>query len=161
MLEGMGILQFCETKLKPLLASKFAGLPHIVVGDPAGTQRAQTDAKSCYDILKAQGFKAIPAKTNNIIARVTAVDTFLTRQIDGQAAHLIDPSCSVLTRAMRGGYRYKIKKSGEAEDTPEKNEHSHIADAHQYACLHADGGLRGDLTPARREVVQRKSGGWT
>jgi len=63
---------------------------------------------------------------------------------------------------LRGGYRYKRKKSGEVEDSPEKNEFSHIADAHQYACLHADTNLRGDLFEAKRREVRRVNAvGWT
>ena len=49
--DGMGILRFCREKLKPLLAEKFPGHPVIIVGDPAGTQRAQTDCqreKACW-----------------------------------------------------------------------------------------------------------------
>lgn len=160
--EGMGITRFIGTKLKPLLAQKYAGIPVLVIGDPAGSQRAQTDERSCFDILKAEGFKVIPARTNAVVARVAAVDTFLSRQVDGGPGHLIDPAARELIDALRGGYRYKIKKSGEVEDSPEKNKHSHVADAHQYACLHADGGQGlGYATSQRREVKRVSSGGWT
>lgn len=160
--DGMGLTQFLTNKLKPLLAQKYAGLPVIVIGDPAGSQRAQTDERSCFDILKQHGFKVLPARTNTIVARIAAVDAFLAKQIDGKAGHLIDPGAKPLILALRGGYRYKIKKNGEAEDTPEKNIHSHIADAHQYACLHADAGLRGlNTRTAVREVVGVPAGGWT
>lgn len=162
--EGMGITRFISEKIKPLLAEKFPGMSVIVIGDPAGSQRAQTDEKSCFDILKAEGFRVLPARTNSIVARIGAVEKFLGRQVDGGPGHLIDPSCVELIRAMRGGYRYKMKKSGEAEDTPEKNASSHVADAHQYACLHADGGtMFGDALRVveRREVKKAKSGGWT
>lgn len=161
--EGMGITRFIAEKLKPMLAEKFAGLPVIVVGDPAGSQRAQTDERSCFDILKAEGFRVVAAPTNSVVARIAAVEKFLARQVDGGAGHLIDPGCTELIRAMRGGYRYKMKKSGEAEATPEKNHHSHVADAHQYACLHADGRsmFGGMVNTARREIVRVGAGGWT
>lgn len=161
--DGMGLVQFIDTKLSPLLAQKYPGLPVIVVGDPAGQQRAQTDERSCFDILKAKRFKVVAAKTNNVVARIAAVDSFLARQIDGGPAWLINSEgCGPLTRAMRGGYRYKIKKNGEAENTPEKNEHSHIADAMQYACLHADGSVLGQVVAVqRREIKKVRTGGWT
>ena len=162
--EGMGITRFISEKIKPLLAEKFPGMSVIVIGDPAGSQRAQTDEKSCFDILKAEGFRVLPARTNSIVARIGAVEKFLGRQVDAGPGHLIDPGCTELIRALRGGYRYKMKKSGEAEDSPEKNNHSHVADAHQYACLHADGGMMfGDQLRAveRREIKKVKSGGWT
>lgn len=160
--DGMGTLRFIQTVLKPLLANRFPGIPCIVIGDPAGQQRAQTDERSVFDILKQEGFKVIPARTNSIVARIAAVDGFLSRQIDGGAAHLIDPSAKLLINALRGGYRYKKKKSGEYEESPEKNSYSHIADAHQYACLHADTNLRGDLWESkRREVKKINAVGWT
>lgn len=161
--EGMGITRFIAEKMKPLLAERFPGLPVIVIGDPAGSQRAQTDERSCFDILKSEGFRVLPAKTNSIVARVSAVEKFLSRQVDGGAGHLIDPSAKELIQAMRGGYRYKMKKSGETEDSPEKNHFSHVADAHQYACLHADGGsmFGGNVSSTRREVKKVSPVGWT
>jgi hypothetical protein len=160
--DGMGLTRFVAEKLKPLLAeTRFRGLPVIIVGDPAGSQRAQTDERSCFDILKAAGFNVIPARTNSTVARVGAVEYLLMRQIEGGPARLIDPSAKVLINAYRGGYRYKIRKDGQAEDAPEKNLHSHIADADQYACLHADGGVRGNVMPVRREVVVARASGWT
>lgn len=161
--EGSGITRFISEKIKPLLAERFPGHPCVVIGDPAGSQRAQTDERSCFDILKAEGFRVIPAKTNSITARISAVERQLARQVEGGPGHLIDPGCTELIRALRGGYRYKVKKSGEMEDNPEKNHHSHVADAHQYACLHADGGglFGGMPSIQRREVKRVVSGGWT
>lgn len=160
---GMGVLRFIQTVLKPLLAQKYAGHSVIVIGDPAGVQRAQTDERSCFDILRSEGFKVIPAKTNSIVARIAAVDGFLGRQIDGGPGWLLDPvGARIVINALRGGYRYKTKRSGEWEATPEKNDASHIADAQQYACLHAHGGLWGTLMdqPAR-QVVRASAAGWT
>jgi len=161
--DGMGVLRFLQTTLRPLLATKYPGLPVIVVGDPAGVNRAQTDERSCFDILKLEGFKAIPAKSNSPVARIAAVDSFLMRQVEGKPAMLIDPCARSIIAALRGGYRYKLKKSGEMEDGPEKNSHSHVADALQYLCLHADGGLRGTLMQniAARPIKVVHAGGWT
>lgn len=162
--EGMGLTRFLNEKLKPLLAQKYPGLRAVVVGDPAGVQRSQTDERTCYDILRAEGFHALPARTNSIVARVNAVEKFISRQIDGKAAYLLDPGpgCRPLVKAMRGGYRYKMKKDGNVEPTPDKGPDSHIADAHQYACLHADGGdMTGRVTDARREIVKVSHVGWT
>ncbi len=162
--DGMGLKQFIAGKLRPLLTVKYAGMPMLVIGDPAGVQRAQSDEKSCYDILKSEGFRAMPAKTNSIVARIAAVDTYLMRQIDGKSGILFDPiHASMLVKAMAGGYRYKLRKDGTAEDEPDKKSpYSHIADALQYACLHADGGLRGWMNDkAKRPVVVATAKGWT
>lgn len=161
--EGTGLTQFIARYLKPALTNpKYAGIPTIVIGDPAGQQRAQTDERTCFDILKASGFKVVPARTNSIQARISAVDTFLARQVDGGPGVLIDPGAVPLIRALRGGYRYKVKKNQEIEDTPEKNSHSHVADAFQYLSLYADGNVTGGATaPIRREVKRVSSAGWT
>lgn len=159
--DGMGVLRFCREKLKPLLANRFPGMNVLIIGDPAGSQRAQTDERSVFDILKQEGFRVIPAKTNSVVARINAVDKFLTRSVDGKPGHLIDPSCTHLIAALRGGYRYKIRTSGEVDDKPEKNSHSHISDAHQYACLHADGNVTGDAWARKAVPVQKSNYIWT
>lgn len=159
--DGMGTLRFCREKLKPLLANRFPGMNVLIIGDPAGQQRAQTDERSVFDILKQEGFRVIPAKSNSVVARINAVDKMLTRVVDGKPAHLIDPCCTHLIAALRGGYRYKIKTNGETDDKPEKNSHSHIADAHQYACLHADGNVTGDVWTRKAVKVERVNYAYT
>lgn len=161
--EGMGISRFITEKLRPVLVERFAGLPVMVVGDPAGSQRAQTDEKSCFDVLRAEGFRVVPAPSNSIVARISAVEKLLSRQIDSGPGHLIDPAAVELIRALRGGYRYKLKKSGEMDANPEKNSHSHVADAHQYACLHAEGGTMFGVQQQaqRREIKRVNAYGWT
>lgn len=161
--ENMGITRFLNDKLKPLLATtRFAGIPTLVIGDPAGAQRAQTDERSVFDVVRANGFKVLPARTNSIAARVSAVEGLLAGQVDGGARHLIDPGCKTLIKALRGGYRYKIRKSGDMDDTPEKNSFSHLSDAHQYAALHVDHTFgTGTSQNKRREVKKTSTGGWT
>jgi hypothetical protein len=107
-----------------------------------------------FDVYKTEGFRIIPGKTNAIPGRLNAVDNWLSRQIDGAAALLIDPSCKALIHALRGGYRYKISTKGEVDEKPEKNYASHISDAFQYLCMHADpGGIGGGMfVAAKREV---------
>ena len=152
----MGIQRFTRTILKPLIIAQWSGAPIIVVTDPAGIQRAQTDERSAVDIIKAEGLKVFPAKTNNISARISAVDDFLMRQVDGDSAFLVDPSCTNLKAAMMGGYRYHPKNG-----TIEKNKHSHVAEALQYLMMHINTVGEGALLTQRREVKQVASAGWT
>ena len=152
----MGIQRFTRTILKPLIIEHWSGAPIIVVTDPAGIQRAQTDERSAVDIIKAEGLKVFPAKTNNVSARISAVDDFLMRQVDGDSAFLVDPSCTNLKAAMMGGYRYHPKNG-----TIEKNKHSHVAEALQYLMMHINTVGEGALLTQRREVKQVASAGWT
>lgn len=153
----MGIQRFVRSLLKPLLFERFMGAPVVVVTDPAGVQRAQTDERSAVDIIKAEGMKVFPAKTNNVSARINAVDDFLMRQVDGDPAFLVDPRCTHLKSAMMGGYRYKKNIDG----TIDKNSHSHIAEALQYLMLHISYNGDGALQTTTREVKQVAAGGWT
>lgn len=164
--ENMGITRFVREKLKPLLANKFPGHPVIVIGDPAGTQRVQTDERTVFDVLRSEGFRVIPAKTNSIAARIAAVEGLLAGQVDGGPMHLIDPSCKTLIRGLRTGYRYKVRSNGDMDDKPEKNSYSHLLDGHQYACLHVDAsmvgkGMSGPRRAGAREVKPVRAAGWT
>jgi hypothetical protein len=153
----MGIQRFIRTMLKPLLYERFPGAPVLVVTDPAGMQRAQTDERSAVDIIKAEGLKVIPAKTNSLSARINAVDEYLMRQVDGDPAFLVDPRCTQLKAAMMGGYRYKPKGDGEID----KNKHSHVAEALQYLMLHISGAAEGQMLRQRREIKHLSALGWT
>lgn len=140
--DNMGALRFVREKLKPLLANKFPNNPTLVVIDPAAFQRAQTDERTVADIYKSEGFKVVPARTNALTARLSSVDQYLTRTVDGKSAFLLDPvGCEPLIRALAGKYRYKVNSKGDTADTPEKSHpFSDIADGCQYLCMHADGG---------------------
>jgi hypothetical protein len=153
----MGIQRFIRTVLKPLIYERFSGSPILVVTDPAGIQRAQTDERSAVDIIKAEGMKVIPAKTNNVSARINAVDEYLMRQVDGDPAFIVDPRCTQLKAAMMGGYRYKPKGDGDID----KNKHSHVAEALQYLMLHIASGGDGAMIAQRREIKPVNSRGWT
>jgi hypothetical protein len=153
----MGAQRFIRTVLKPLLYERFPGAPIIVVVDPAGVQRAQTDERSVVDIIKAEGLKVIPAKTNLLPPRLNAVDEYLMRQVDGDPAFVVDPRCYQLKAAMMGGYRYKPK----GDNAIEKNKASHVAEALQYLMLHITHTGDSAMLPQRKEIKVLSSAGWT
>jgi hypothetical protein len=152
----MGIQRFVRTVLKPLIYERFPNAPILVITDPAGVQRAQTDERSAVDIIKAEGMRVMPAKTNTISARVNAVDEFLMRQVDGDPGLIVDPRCTRLKAAMMGGYRYHPKNGG-----IEKNKHSHVAEALQYLMLHLHSAGEGAYVARRKEIKQVAASGWT
>jgi hypothetical protein len=155
----MGIQRFMRTVLKPLLYEKFAGAPIIIVVDPAGTQRAQTDERSAVDIIKAEGFRVMPARTNNITPRIAAVDDYLMRQVDGDPGFLMDPSCIRLKAALMGGYRFKKNGDG-LEKSGDAGKHSHIGDAISYLMMHIGSLDSGAMMHTRREVKRVDAKGW-
>jgi len=152
----MGIQRFVRTVLKPLIYERFSGAPIMVVVDPAGIQRAQTDERSAVDIIKAEGLRVIPAKTNSVSARLSAVDDYLMRQVDGDSAFLVDPRCTQLKAAMMGGYRFHHKNGN-----IEKNKHSHVAEALQYFMLHVATAGEGVIMAQKRDVKRVAASGWT
>jgi hypothetical protein len=164
--DGMGALRFVRERLKPLLVNKYPGRRALVIIDPAAFQRAQTDERTVADIYKNEGFTVKPARTNAVAARISAVDKYLTRVVDGKYSLLACPTHATnLVQALAGKYRYKINTKGVRDEKPEKSHPwSDIADAFQYLCLHADGGeVFGALnfSNQRKDVVRVSSGGWT
>jgi hypothetical protein len=79
------------------------------------------------------------------------------RQVDGDPAFLVDPTCTQLKAAMMGGYRYKPKGDGDID----KNKHSHVAEALQYLMLHIASVGEGHGLAQRREIRPVASLGWT
>lgn len=115
----------------------------IHTGDPAGEQRAQTDEMTPYMILAEQGINAFPAETNDPTVRIEVVASYL-RMLDfsGKPALRIWRGAPGARKAFAGGYKYKrVQISGEErfKNEPDKNKHSHIADATQYLMLGAVG----------------------
>lgn len=157
----MGTVKFADV-LRKFIAQEFPGHDKFIVwGDPAGDYRAQTDETTPFQLLRTAGIKARSAPTNDPSVRIGAVESVLTRMVDGQPAFLLDPSCVMLRRGFLGGYQYRrLQVSGERyESTPDKNKYSHPHDALQY--LLCGGGesrklLIGD-NPAAKPAVKRES----
>ena len=135
--DGIGIERFVQNHVKPLIATKYNNFQISVTGDPAGNQRAQTDERTCFDVLREEGFKVTPASSNDLVARTGAVENFLTRLTDGKATFQLDPSCKVLRKGFNSGYSFRrIQGSGERyTEEPAKNAWSHPHDALQYGCM--------------------------
>ncbi len=148
--EGMGVQQFAKDVVIPQLRASYPewtfewdeDAPEWKQikgwGDPAGSARADTDERTCFQALRQAGLETKPTKTNAPIARVGAVESFLIRLVDGEPAFLIDKSCKVLIKGFNGGYQYrKMLVPGEERftETPDKNRFSHPHDALQYVAL--------------------------
>lgn len=155
--ENMGIETFIRTKLNPFIANHMQGCTFLCAPDPAGYAKQQQNEMSLVDVLKDAGFKCVRPPTNKPELRIQAVERLLNQQLEGKAMYVIDPECKSLIKGFRYGYRYKIKKNGEMEDKPDKNEFSHVHDANQYADSVIDMNVRGaGIQSVRREVKKVK-----
>lgn len=136
---GMGALTFVRDRVKRTLAEKFGGIDALICVDPAANTRSQSDERTWLDVARSLGMRTVTAPTNVIAARLTAVDAFLTRMIDGEPGLVVDPGCTTLIDALQTKYQYKAKKDGDTEEKPSKTHpFSDVADALQYACLYSD-----------------------
>jgi len=141
--EDMGATKFAR-ELKKHLGQYFARARMELWGDPAGVQRAQTDAKTPFDVLANNGLPAAPTFTNDFLIRRDCVGNLFTRlDMGGNPAILISPKCKQLRKALAGGYKFRrLRVAGDEryEDHPNKNKYSHVAEAQQYLLLGAGEG---------------------
>lgn len=143
--DGMGIKQFCENQLLPLLRRKYFGMSVMGFGDPSGASRAPTDESTCFEIIQGREIglrEVVPCFTNAITARVGAVENFLNKMFKGEPGFLLSPHCHFLRKAFNGGYHYekdpKSTSGDEFKPVPAKNFSSHISDALEYLCLYIE-----------------------
>lgn len=144
----MGLKKHGEL-LKAHIAKEYPGFAiESVHGDPAGEAQDAHDETS-FALLRGVGIDCKSASTNEPSIRVEAVNGLFRKMIGGEPALLIHPRCKMLRKACIDGYHFrKLKVSGNRYDEkPNKNDHSHIAEALQYLLL---GGGEG------RQVLNRK-----
>jgi len=143
--DDIGLDLHIKMSLRPkLMHERYIGKPVAVVGDPAGGSKDSLYEINSFDLLRAAGFTAFPAPTNDLEPRIRAVEYWLMLGMQGFPGLIIDGSrCPKLVLALNGGYKFGKDKTGEAKPKPIKGNHSHIADALQYACLGAQPGTLG------------------
>jgi hypothetical protein len=158
--EGMGLIQMVQEHLVPaLMKHPFVGKRVFIVADPAGVQKSQTGEETPFDVLKEHGFLAYPASTNDLEPRLLAVERLFRQTVMGQPAIQISRvGCPTLVQALGGKYRYRRRRDGHFDDTPEKPNHpwSDVSDALQYFCLGTQMQLTGRVL-ARFQRQQRRN----
>lgn len=162
--EDMDVREFARDVVRPAILNDYVGMPLMSVGDPGGKQRAQTEQKTCQEILAEEGLGTKPAPTNELFSRTDSVKYFLTKtDREGNPGFLLSPKCSTLRKGFNGGYKYeRLQVIGEDmyKDQPKKNRYSHPHDALQYLALEIRGVQnKGRVRP--RPVKTRKAAGWT
>ena len=138
--EGASLNSVIENRLRPLLRGQFPTNPVIIIGDPAGLNRASTDGRNCYSVLTKAGFTARPARTNDPVVRIGALEELLLSYPMGEPALRIDPSCRTLIDGLMGGYMFRLGAKGvsgrDKSEKPVKNKVGHTVEAAQYACMY-------------------------
>ena len=130
--KGMGIDRFSDEVIAHS-GQYYSGAEFIDIGDPAGMIRAETDERSCFQILHRKGIMIEPGIQTPTV-RIEAVKKPLRQQDGGRSLFVLHPRCVTLRKAMMGAYQYRrIRTSQERyEDKPLKNKESHVAEALCY-----------------------------
>lgn len=157
--ESTGIKRFAG-ELKRFIDAKLMGVPILsITGDPAGNQRqaGDSDERTVFDMLAAEGVQAQPAITNNFTTRVEAFAQPMRQLIDGTPAFMIHPDCKVSRKGLAGAYHYRRMQVGGDQrfrDVPEKNDYSHPLEAGQYAALGAGDGITIRSVPISQQDIE-------
>ena len=156
--EDVGIDRFADRVIRTL-EQKYPGARYVDVGDPAGQQRAQTDERSCFDLLYAKGIK-ISGGEQSLVIRIESIRKALNSMIDGKPQFALHPRCDVLRKGFLGKYRYrKLQAADRFSEDPEKNAWSHVNDSLQYVGTRLFGGaLRTIISDEKPDRYRRKRG---
>jgi hypothetical protein len=145
---SMGIDRFSDEVLE-YSARCFprGGVQFIDHGDPAGMQRAQTDEKTCFEILHAKNIMIEPG-LQTLQIRLESVRKPMTTIRDRKPQFVLHPRCKIIRKGFLGGYHYRRIETGHGERytiVPEKNQFSHLQDGLQYTATRIFGAalLRG------------------
>jgi hypothetical protein len=149
--EDMGAEKFAKELTRVLCAEPYNGAQEIkIFGDPAGDDRVQTDERTVYQILAANGIAATPCHTNDTTIRREALGRLLRGMVDGKPAFLLSPKCKIIRKGLAGGFCYKrihVAGSERYADTPDKNRFSHPVEGLEYMLVGAGEG-HSLVTPA-------------
>jgi hypothetical protein len=142
----MGLDIFISQHMLPLIRNEFPGMRLVIIGDPAGVRRNDTDEGNCFKMLRekfgSEGHVIKPAQTNDPLVRIQATERALVQFPGGSPMYVIDPSCTMLIQGFTSKYRYATVKGHDVDHkaSPDKNNWSHVMEASQYADLFLLGG---------------------
>lgn len=133
----MGLEEFMKKRLLPFLEQRYNKFYKdrknvLFCVDPAGNQDQQLTGSNLLREIKSYGFDVKYQDNNRIAPRLEAVKSYLTL-IDGKPSMYFDTKMDWTISGMAGNYYFKQGRNG-LEDTPFKNEFSHIQDGLQYLC---------------------------
>lgn len=151
-LENYATDRMIAEKLKPLLFRKYRGYELLVVPDPASVNQSQSKQGSSVLAELKRHFAVAYEGDNSIESRLQPAQYYMMRLTADGPALSIDPSCVKLIRALVGGYKYTVSKTDVQREVPDKNQHSHVADAFTYLARYV---RRGEERAGKRIGARR------
>lgn len=140
--EDMGLRDFVTNAVLPHLDQNFIGWRNNYISshDPAGSQRTQTEANTCQQVLAELGILSAPAaSTNNAAARRDGLKYFLGKMTDGLPGFQVSMDAPMIRKGLGGAFKYARMKVGGDEryhEEPLKNLYSHICEAAEYIAMY-------------------------
>lgn len=118
--------------VKQAMATYFPGYTFTHYGDPAGNQRAQTNERTCVQLLRED--YGIIVRNGPVVfnQRDMPIRKALSTLVEGKPQLVIDPRNKWLIEALKGGYQ-RMEVNGEVLDKLNDNKYTHIVDALGYA----------------------------
>lgn len=150
-LENYATDRMISERLKPLLRTKYPDFEALILPDPASSNRSQGQTGASVLIELKRHFAVKEETDNTILPRLESAQYYMMRLTGEGPALQINPHCLNIIRALVSGYKYTIIK-GSTRETPDKNSHSHIADAFTYFTRYC---RKGELLAGRK--AERKS----
>lgn len=156
--DGVGAEELITQEVRPLLHSKFRGLPFRHIGDPNGNMREQSSSKrsAVLTLRRELGgtFRSGPVSFSD---RREPLRAILARQRGGRGIVQVDRvNAKPVWLALRGGWHFHVSRNGVPGNEPLKNMASHPGDAMGYgaAVLFPLGRL---INPSRPKAPQSAS----
>lgn len=132
----MGIDRFSDQVLEHCgRAFRGAKVEYDDIGDPAGDARAQTDERTCFDIMQAKGIQIYGGEVSESL-RIETMRKPLTRFAgNGEPMFAMNPRCKQTRKALLGGYHYRKMaghKNRYTKDPDKNHPYSDLANTLEY-----------------------------
>lgn len=171
-LDEFGMENVAAGTFAPLLKQRIAkNFPNVFslesngiqfYGDPTGNNMGQATDKTPFQIFHSNGMNVVPAPGNNSLAlRLEAIESLLSKMVEGSPALLLDPHLRTLKAGMGGAYHFaKVQGQARFQEKPFKDRYSDFCDALQYAALGAGVGFSalnpGSAAPAPHKREKKR-----
>jgi hypothetical protein len=164
--EEMGIDRFSDEVLERCSRNFRGGVDFYDYGDPAGGERAETDEKTCFDIMRAKGIMIEPGLQTPAI-RFESVRKPMRTLVgpDSVCQFVLHKRCKTIRKGFLGAYHFRrLSTNSErfSEKVNKNHPYSDVMNSVEYvATILFGAGLtetnRSDGPPAARPSEQGKS----
>ncbi len=183
--EDMGIRQFCQEVVKPIVNIRYKHLKLTITGDPAGKEKSQIDKRTAYEEIQDQFPEAdiTPFFTNVQKVRRDGLENALMKMVDGKPAFQIcgrddkgskeggtyrgSSGLGFLREGLISEFKYpKLQVSYDDNmyrETPLKNEYSHVCESLEYGVAFIESGTFNNPTSSYKEqrTMEFEEIGWS